>query len=218
MKKIISFVMTLLICVSMLTTTTNADYNLEAKLSDAGWSGEKCSITIVIKQPIKDTRNAVSEHPDTEVGHAFIRLEKKTSNNVGSYVTYFGFYPKDGVVKKNVKNSKSQNGKVYLSDFSHDWDIARTFLITEAKADEVLEWVNSYSKKYNIETNNCTTFAINALIKAGISKKSISITEHTWTIPDSWKNQIPSFLSWFGYTPGDAGEDIKGKTNVFIND
>jgi hypothetical protein len=218
LKKFWALILTLVLCMSF-TTTSLADYDLEEKLLDAGWSGEKSSITIVVEQPISGTRNAVSEYPDTNVGHTFIRLEKKTATGAGSYVSYFGFYPKDGVEKKDVAFSKNVPGKVYwvTSEFDHGWNIARTYAITPEKADEVMNWARNYSTNYNIETNNCTTFAYNALIKAGISSSNTGISKHSWTLPQSWKDEIPVFRSWYGYTPGDAGEDLRGRTNVFTN-
>lgn len=216
MKKFISAVLALVLCISM-AATAKADTTLERKLADAGWSGVKSSITIIVQQPVSGKRDAVSEHPGTDVGHTFIRLEKKTANGVGSYVSYFGFYPKDGVGKKDVAFTKSVEGKVYwiLSEFNHGWNIARTYSITPEKADTVLDWAKNYTTKYNIESNNCTTFAVNALEKAGVT--STGISQHSWTLPKSWKDKIPSFLNWYGYTPGDAGEDLRGKTNIFTN-
>lgn len=216
LKKITSLVLAIILCLSM-TATASADLTLEGKLADAGWSGVKSNITIVVQQPVSGSRNAVSEYPSTDVGHTFIRLEKKTSNGAGSYVSYFGFYPKDGVGKKDVAFSKSVDGKVYwiYNEFGHGWNIARTYSITPAQADKVMEWAQNYSTKYNIETNNCTTFAVNALSKAGVT--STGISTHKWTLPKSWRNEIPSFLNWKGYTPADAGEDLRGLNNTFTN-
>ncbi len=213
-KKIISLVLTLVLCFSIFTINAYADQTLETKLKNTNWSGKKSSITIVVKQPISGTRNAVSEFPGVDVGHTFIRLEKVTADGVGSYVSYFGFYPKNQINEKDVTFSKSVDGKIWL-DFDHSWNIARTYSITPAQADAVSAWVASYTTKYNIETNNCTTFAVNALKKAGILNTGIS--QHSWTLPQSWLDEIPDFRDWYGYTPGDAGEDLRGLTNVFIN-
>lgn len=217
MKKNRVLILVLILCLG-LTSMSYADYALEEALLKSKWSGTKSSITIIVDQPVKKTRNAVSEYPGVNVGHTMIRIEKKTPTGIGSYVSYFGFYPKDGVDKKNILFSKSTPGKVYWeSEVQHKWNIARTYEITPEKAQAVMNWAGSYSTNYNIETNNCTTFAYDALIKAGVSKNSTGLSKNSWTIPASWKKEVPVFRFWYGYTPGDAGEDLRGKANVFTN-
>ena len=49
---------------------------------------------------------------------------------------------------------------------------------------------------YNLNTNNCTTFAINALATGGIK---IPATTGTWG------------LAGYGDDPGDLGEDLRTK-------
>ena len=42
-------------------------------------------------------------------------------------------------------------------------------------------------KKYNVVTNNCTTFAVDALKSIGIN---VPTTEKTWTLPDNIEEMI----------------------------
>ena len=85
------------------------------------------------------------------------------------------------------------------------------------------------NKEYNIETYNCTTFAVEALEYAGIGGNFMPIREHDWTLPNDMVRQLknysalPSYIGSveasiairvsmgnnYGYTPADAAQDLK---------
>ena len=54
------------------------------------------------------------------------------------------------------------------------------------------------NKEYNIETYNCTTFAVEALEYAGIGGNFMPIREHDWTLPNDIKKAEGEVLLKYG--------------------
>ncbi|MEY8525267.1 RHS repeat-associated core domain-containing protein [Lachnospiraceae bacterium 38-10] len=165
------------------------------------------TVTFCVDSPEEDSRNAISYGMD--VGHTFIIID------YGNGTTYTkGFYPESGVTTKDIILRKDVIGKVY-DDTGHEYNESLTYQITEEQADELLEFVNNYNEKYNMISNNCTTFAVKALESIGID---VPTTKHTWTLPNDI-DEIVGVEKWLifllggykikGYSPGDAAMDIK---------
>jgi hypothetical protein len=98
--------------------------------------------------------------------------------------------------------------------------------------EDIKEFMSGYDKKYNMVNNNCTTFAVKALETGGIISPN---TAHEWFLPEETKHivkeNLPKLLPFkdkiadklmqglSGYTPADAGEDIRESSGYYlIND
>ena len=112
---------------------------------------------------------------------------------------------------------------------NHPWDIAKVFEIDSQQSKDILNFINKYNEKYNMVSNNCTTFAVDALKSGDVNSP---ITEHRWTLPedakDVVKDGLPKLIPFkdpiaeklinglYGYTPADAGEDIREGTGTYL--
>ena len=103
------------------------------------------------------------------------------------------------------------------NDKGHEYNEYLTYEITQEQADQLLEFAQNYDEKYNVVTNNCTTFAVDALKSIGIN---VPTTEKTWTLPDN----IEFIIRLLGgydiqdYSPADAAADIaEYKANCDLN-
>lgn len=123
------------------------------------------------------------------VGHTFMVLtETSPSKTIARNV---GFYPSGKVTPSSPTAVGALN-----NDESHDYNISLTINLNSSEFTSLLnyiEQINTTGVTYNLNTYNCTTFAINALGNIGI-------------------NLPKTTGSWFnggGYNPGDFGEDIR---------
>ena len=85
-------------------------------------------------------------------------------------------------------------------DDLHSYNISGSFSVNNAQFFNILNFVsqgNTPGYLYNLNTNNCTTFVINAMGQAGI------------TLPRT----IGTWYDGSGDDPGDLGEDIR-KNNI----
>jgi hypothetical protein len=124
-----------------------------------------------------------------DVGHTFLILSE---NSEGSIITRnVGFYPSSAVTPL----SPSSQG-ILNNDAAHEYDISLTITVNNMQFFDILNYVslgNNTGFVYNLNSNNCTTFAINALASAGIS---LPITKGFWPLG-------------YGDDPGDFGEDLR---------
>jgi hypothetical protein len=84
---------------------------------------------------------------------------------------------------------------VFNDDDSHPYDVSGTFNVDNGQFYNILNYIlgeGSSSVTYNLNTYNCTTFAIDALYNGGIV---LPRTIGTWT-------------GGSGNDPGDLGQDI----------
>jgi len=123
------------------------------------------------------------------VGHTFLILSE---NNAGNIITRnVGFYPSSAVSPL----SPSAQG-VLNNDAGHQYDISLTITVNNIQFFDILNYVslgNNSGFDYNLNSNNCTTFAINALASSGII---LPTTKGSWPLGS-------------GDDPGDLGEDIR---------
>lgn len=123
------------------------------------------------------------------VGHTFLIFNQ--TNSLGSTIRNIGFYPKNGATPYSPQSQGQLN-----NDANHDYDIALTINMTSNEFTQVLNFVqqgNDANYLYDLNTNNCTTFALNALGAAGFN---LPRTTGSW-------------LNGSGLNPGDLGEDIR---------
>ncbi len=155
-------------------------------------------VKICVAQPIAGTRepwgfssmsgSSASGNP-IYVGHTFMIFTETTPTQIIS--RNVGFYPASGV----NPIYPSIQGKLN-NDEIHDFNISLTITLTSSDFTSMLNFVsqgNDAGYTYNLNSNNCTTFALNALSSIGIN---LPQTRGTWT-------------NGGGVNPGDLGEDIR---------
>jgi hypothetical protein len=125
------------------------------------------------------------------VGHTFLVL---TENNQGNIITRnVGFYPSEGVLP--LPNYTSAQG-ILGDDDEHEYNVSLTINVSSTQFFGILNYLsigNNTGYTYDLNTNNCTTFVVNALGANGIS---LPATQGTWG------------TSGKGDDPGDLGQDI----------
>jgi hypothetical protein len=126
------------------------------------------------------------------VGHTYLILTAITPNK--TTVRNVGFYPTETV---HPYSPISQG--ILNNDQAHEYDVALTITMTNSQFFNALNYLpkgNMRGFNYNLNNNNCSTFAVDALAAAQIV---IPRTIGTWT-------------NGKGMNPGDLGEDLKGMT------
>ena len=193
---------------------------------DSNYYGKK-TVTLVIKRPVPNSREAaVIQNGKLNNGHSFIRLDDGNAN-----VRYVGFAP----CKQRLENmilGLNVDGK-FIDDAKTDWNVAKVYELTDEQYTAISNYINKMEKKkpsYNIESNNCTTFAVNAVKVGGAAVgRFMTIRQHSWTLPNDMTEQLknysalprwlsPEVAAWtvkntmgnfYGYTPSDAAQDLK---------
>ncbi len=205
------------------TDSLGLDKNLDDYIN-SNYAG-KMTVTIGIKRPVPNSREVGTIDSDGELdnGHTFLRLDDGKGT-----VEYLGI----GVLEKSLTKMVagiSDEGTT-IDDSETVWNVARVF---ELNSDQytVLSTYFSNTKTsppdYNIESYNCTTWAVEGLQKAGIYNYNIGIYQHDWTLPNNLYNQLEGYKArgkrptWLvtavvwtmgrfhGYTPADAAQDLK---------
>lgn len=148
-------------------------------------------LTIYIDQPNSQSRKAYDIVHPTNVGHAFVAL--KQIINGQEFTRVWGFYPNSFVTPLNP-NSPG----VFVDNEAHFYDISLTTSINAAQTYAIIsDAMNNSGGTYNLNTNNCTDYAIHVMELAGIF-----INPHSGTWPGGG-----------GFNPGDLGEDIRELNN-----
>jgi hypothetical protein len=147
-------------------------------------AGMSATITIYVDQPVPNSSSPVSLGDQT-VGHAFIGISQG-----GNYST-FGFYPKTGA-KLSAKADISTLG----NDSYKAYDVSITKSVTVSELQAVLSLANNPPSIYNLDTYNCTDFAIAIGSLCGIS------------LPDTYS----SWPGGGGSCPAALGQDIRNMT------
>jgi hypothetical protein len=159
------------------------------------------SVEVCIDQPAPGTRDPWGLTPGgssgsseannaINSGHTFLVL---TENDQGNITTRnVGFYPSGIVVPAGAQVS-SQG--MLNNDQSHGYNISLTINVNSTQFLNILNYValgNNPGFYYNLNTNNCTTFVINAVAAGGIALPST----------------IGSWPGGSGNDPGDFGQDV----------
>lgn len=180
---------------------------------------DQLTLTFVVDQPNPGTRK--SDSGDGGGGHSFIRFEKYTKTVNGAMskqVFYRGFYPDstgmtEAEERIRILGLVDMPGKVGYAD-AYAWNIAKVFPVDDIVADQIInQYLPLYEKKsFNYQSNNCTTFAVEAF---AINHINLPIKEHSWKMSTVIRmisvlyDQSNPFIDVFGYNPADAGEDIR---------
>jgi hypothetical protein len=115
-----------------------------------------------------------SSYEMAQVGQA--KAKPRTCANAVSRT--FGFYPAGGGGKLSHPMAK---GSTFRNNENHQWSEMISKTIGEADFNAILSTASKYEQlPYNLDSRNCTTFAEDAAMQAGISfQNSIS----TWSQP-----------------------------------
>ena len=171
--------------------------------TNVGGSDHTYTITVCVDEPDPGTREpwtftdggpsgtSGTGNP-VNAGHTFLILSE---SYFGTTITRnIGFYPSTAV---NPVNPTSQG--VFNDDDNHSYNISGSFTVNSAQFFSTLNYITSANASgylYNLNTNNCTTFTINAVYQAGI------------TLPRT----VGTWLGGAGDDPGDLGEDLRAKS------
>lgn len=158
--------------------------------------GASYQVEVCVDQPNAGTRDpwgltypadALGGSNPFDVGHAFLVLTETDGYN--TTVRNIGFYPGSTIMPW----SGSVPG-VFNNDEMHPYNISAAFNMTAANFFNLLAYVqNSTGQNYNLSTNNCTTWVLNALSQGHIY------------LPSTF-----GYWPWgMGNDPGDLGEDIR---------
>lgn len=178
-----------------------ADYN--KCFTNIPGTGYSYKVTLCVDQPKPGVRsawgfsgngsaNSSSGGNPIDVGHAFLIFTQTTPTGVTT--RNIGFYPSGSVSPTYPRDEGQLN-----NDEQHPYDVSLTINMTNSQFFTVLSTAslgNNMGFVYDLNNNNCTTYALGALNSAGfniISKKG------TWP-------------GGSGYNPGDLGEDIREMT------
>jgi len=157
-------------------------------------------VTICVDQPnpgvrdtwgVAGTSSSATGNP-VSTGHTFLVLSETGFN--GTITRNVGFYPKYLVSPTQPVSQGQLN-----NDAEHNYNISLTLSVTNSEFFQMLDFVNDANQpgyNYDLNSNNCTNFAINTLGAAGIS---IPARQGTWP-------------GGKGFNPGDFGEDIRAMT------
>lgn len=167
-------------------------------------TGNTYTVTLCVEQPQPGAREtwgfsgsgSSGDGNPVSVGHAFLILNQ--TNSLGSTVRNVGFYPANGVTPLSPQSKGQIN-----NDGSHDYDISLTITMDNSQFFQVVNYINLWQESgvtYDLNSNNCTTFALNALSTAGVN---LPRTSGNW-------------VNGGGVNPGDLGEDIR-KMNLPSN-
>lgn len=181
--------------------------------------GDKPSVTLMVKQPIVGSRTAVNFGGGDLVGHSFIMLSdgKDETNIVGFYPSFEKTVYVD-YIDYTIANIYSRglldtNG-VLVDDTTHEYNITYSASITSEQYNKVYNYIsNNSNTDYNLQSYNCTTFAVEAF-SAGKSVKNI-VKKHLWSIPVWAGGATLGVFYPYGYDPGDAGEDIRNNASQY---
>lgn len=153
-------------------------------------------IALCVSQPEPGVRTAwETKNPFDNavyVGHTYLIMTEVTPTR--TVVRNVGFYPLNGAKPYSPSDIGALN-----NDQLRSYDIKLTINMTSSQFFNVLDYIKQSANiglQYNLNTNNCTTFAIRALNSAGFN---IPATTGTWH-------------NGQGLNPGDLGEDIREMT------
>jgi hypothetical protein len=164
-----------------------------------GGTDHTYTVTVCVDQPIPGTRlpwrlqdgpqsSSAANNP-VDVGHTFLIFSETYGGN--TITRNVGFYPRTGVNPWYPSDQGQLNNNEGSS-----YNISLTITINSAQFFNMLNYVsqgNNPGYSYDLNSNNCTTFAIKTLQAGSVNLSS----------------QIGVWFKGSGYDPGDLGEDIR---------
>jgi len=166
--------------------------------TNTGGSDHSYTVSVCVNQPQPGTRTpwtfqsgvgqSSAAGTPVNVGHTFLILSESYGGTV--ITRNIGFYPTTVVWPLSPSSPGAFN-----NDGSHPYNVSGTMQVTNAQFSQILNYIESENIPgitYNLNSFNCTTFAINAMAAAGIYLPN---TKGTWA-------------DGTGDDPGDLGQDI----------
>ncbi len=165
-------------------------------------SDHQYTVTLAVEQPVTDSRqpwtwsstglggSSAGTNP-INVGHTWLIFSESTG--IATTTRNVGFYPQSIV----LPGSATAQG-VLANDENMGYDISLTINVSSQQFFDMLNYTsqgNNAGYDYNLNSNNCTTFALDAMAAGGVA---IPATIGTWTGGGQ------------GLDPGDLGEDLRG--------
>ena len=177
----------------------NSISNYFSCFTNVGGSDHNYSLSVCVDQPqpgsrtpwvLQNAADASADGNPVNIGHTFLILTESYGATV--ITRNIGFYPATKVYP--FSQSTETAAGVYNNDQSHEYNISGTLNLTNAQFFQILNYCTDNSAmNYNLNTNNCTTFVLNAVAQAGIN------------LPKT----VGSWPGGSGDDPGDLGEDIR---------
>jgi len=169
--------------------------------TNVGGSDHTYTVTVCVDQPVAGTRTAwaltsggisgtVDANNPINTGHTFLILNESYGST--TITRNIGFYPSTIVYPPSALTAPGQ----FNDDATHTYNISGTFTLNNAQFFQILNFISSSNTPafiYNLNSNNCTTFVLNAVAQTGIN---LPRTYGTWP-------------GGTGDNPGDLGEDIR---------
>jgi len=169
--------------------------------SNYGGTDHTYQVAVCVDQPLPGSREAwaltstgvggsTSGTNPVDAGHTFLVLSENFSGY--SIVRNIGFYPQTDVMPWSTSAQGQLN-----NDNGHAYNISLTITVDNGQFFNILNYIsqgNNSGYLYDLNSNNCTSFAIHALEAGNIN---LPATVGSW--PDGG----------YGYDPGDLGEDIR---------
>ncbi len=220
--------------ISITTSATNLDDYINSYYNGLA------TVALCVESPNPNSRDCgdvetgTDGKPAINTGHTFLRIDDGYGN-----VTYIGLAAKEKGAGM-LLGAYDVEGWI-TEDSNHKWDTAEVFTLNSCQFQDLKEYINDKREnvpQYDIDDFNCTSFALDALTNgAGLHICNIQVYEHDWQVPQNASEllgkvypQYPGLLinaavarldSYYGYTPGDAAQDIKnrigGKYITFTN-
>ncbi len=150
-------------------------------------TGATYSISLLVDQPSPGKRASYSSSPSINVGHVFVTFQQNNSGVITRRT--MGLYPSGPVTPVTPSSPGSLN-----DDESHHYNIGIIFIVDGSQFISILN-AFSYGNNvnYNLNSNNCTTWALSSLAAGGID---IATHQGSWPFGH-------------GDDPGDLGEDLR---------
>lgn len=173
--------------------------------TNVGGNDHTYTVTICVDQPVPGNRTAwkltdggplgsSAAGNMVDVGHTFLIFTEQYGG--GTITRNVGFYPSGRVTPNNPASPGKLN-----NDDNHQYNIAATFTVTNANFFIMLLYLQRATDPnfyYNLNSENCTSFALQTLAQGGIFLPST----------------IGSWPGGTGNNPGDLGEDIRQMTTL----
>ena len=182
----------------------------------------KITVTIAAQRPVENSRVVVNVS-NYDSGHTFIRLDFDDGTVIAR-----GFSPIDDVTIPQIVDNTSIKGKL-IDNAGSEWNAAVVYEITIAQAEIIQNYITNFDvDDFRAVSNNCTTFAANALVAAGITPPT---QKHKWTLPARSEiiAALPFYIpfkgifadqllskTYYGYSPADAVQDFKSNANCIL--
>lgn len=153
-------------------------------------SGTNCKVSVLVKQPVPGSPDVYSA---SDVGHTFLVFTQTLPNGT-TIQRNVGFYPTGLVTPFN----KSKDGE-YDNDEYSEFNVGVEISVSSANFIKMINAIEASPPGYNLNSANCTTWALGLLDKGGVNLSS--------QVPISTASflGLPAFN---GYCPGGLGQTL----------